>query len=85
MDIHHPVNNPKLTRALADNARNDTPDSRRALTEQLLQATFLVAFIAPDASEEVAPASDRATWKAGSAFSVLLSGDGHGGHRLPLF
>ena len=85
MDINTPVANPMLLMALADNAVNDTPYSRRILTEQLLQATFLVAIIAPDVLEETDNDAGQTTWQAGSSFSVLLSGDGQGGQRLPLF
>ena len=84
-DINTPVNNPALTTALADNARHDTPDTRRALTAQLMQATFLVAILTSEVQEEPAAAPGQVTWEVGSRFSVLLSGDGQGGRRLPLF
>ena len=85
MDINTPVDNPALTKALADDAQHDTPESRRAVTAQLMQATFLVAILTADVQEGPAAAPGQVTWQAGSRFSVLLSGDGQGGRRLPLF
>ena len=83
-DINTPVINPALTVALATDALHNTPDTRRAVTAELRQATFLVAILTQEVREK--PASPgQVTWQAGSHFSVLLSGDGQGGKVLPLF
>lgn len=83
-DINVPVVNLALTAALATDARHPTPATRRAVTAELLQATFLVATLTQEVRAKPA-APGQVTWQAGSRFSVLLSSDGHGGQVLPLF
>jgi hypothetical protein len=84
LDINTPVINPALTATLMADASHSTSDTRRAVTAELLQATFLVAIVTREVQEKpVAPG--QVTWQAGSRFSVLLSNDGQGGKVLPLF
>ena len=83
-DINTPVINPALTAALAADALHSTPDTRRAVTAELMQATFLVAILTQEIQEKPT-APGQFTWQAGSRFSVLLSSDGQGGKVLPLF
>lgn len=84
-DVNTPVTNPALSAALAANAQHDTLDTRRELTRELLQATFLVAILTDEVQETPGEVPDQATWQPGSRFSVLLAGDGQSGRMLPLF
>ena len=84
IDINTPVRNPALTAALATDILHNTPATRRAVTAELMKATFLVVILTQEVREKpVAPG--QVTWQAGSRFSVLLSNDGQGGKVLPLF
>ena len=84
-NVNTPVTNPALAAALTANAQHDTPDTRREVTRELMQATFLVVILTQEVQETPGEAPGQVTWQPGSHFSVLLAGDGQGGRMLPLF